>query len=1506
MTATNTLNKGLVMDFNPIIAKDDYLTNALNATLLTFNGNEMQLQQDMGNGRVETAFLPEGYIPVGTCEFGDIIYIVSYNPLENKSQIGCFPSPERNISSDEVSDMEQSLSASDFQVGGTSPTGKLKATSVKKIIYGNKNMNPGDKYIIYEEKGGDGLLGNAGTLSDYGNTSHQLNQWPKLLKLKVVSIEDSGKIVDLGASVKWYDEDYYLASLESNKTTGKPDIDSYRSLVSSAYSVFQSKVSGKLAILAELEAIDGFSCSYDVYTQRNEEDGTTTYRIYFYTSWETYHNDVNPSGIIVTKSAWTDTDNGGKILFPDLRGDDYIYAATKPVENLPVAKAATTTGYDNKAVVEYTRLYELNSPSDTYDTYLKTASFNAQIEGILTWKAGENVVGDVKKLRPITKVTRLLDTQGECALGEPLLSPDGQKYLYVFNLDSHNTVNGKLQYYTNANDGTEHQLVPVALTDDVINNYFHKDTPKLLVENYPLQTHTVVKKDNGKFELVENDLSNLIWNYGIAPVMPYGVLDYLETTGTIDFSKLGTGKIDLSAWRYYTSGNLLTLTWGLDAYPEANKGIAEVVMDFYDNQGFAASYHVTGKSSFSGKFTDNIVLGQQKSSYRMSDTDAYGVTHIHTGDEIEEGQDDSNGLYLDGDNKPRADITSEKGPYKNNAGTLDPNMLYLVRITVKYCPKDLLGNFVVENTSGFKTFYRWVWTNGIFNQEYYNIEDFITLQPRLGIDFSATFNTKGEGGTKTLEAKYTEYRSADLGADIIGSKHKTLAANVYHINQSGEDDQAGNILLTLDPGLAEGYNTFNLNLDTLKTIDNVEVKLGASKITKNIEPNILHTDGDHIELEDDSLLPQIAPCLDSHESSSGWDRSGYANYNYGKNNAVVSEKFLTLLDPDLQRKTATYSDNCEGDGLKVEGSIVNTHLYDEASSYLNYLDSFSLNIVGGSLVAKNDTKLTYTDVDGEDQTLNHYTQKIVTLEEARTSGIKLALTGITFSKLYASAATVSSDAKVLRSIMGYADAEGREYNCPKGMGLKLVGNHLYFANIITWGVSELGLNMGGHSNAFDKKCGDHRLKVKWGGKRFTPSGTGWSGTEAAEWWGQCDGESGWNNIETFEKDWDSDFAQFGMQNLGQGPFSALVLTTTDTDYDGDSIWSKNRSWTQARRVFGLQTTDKPDRLVDVQGKPKEVKAKASLTNFSRGPMMPHTILIRDVEQNLWVPLNDYFFSKGNDQKATTGYAHSEPTLTLADMLGSLLIQLYTVDSSSDTYEGVLFKGFGYLQDYTELWQKDIIVQVDPSDLETSEVQDLILVRGQMLSRYLEVLKKNSNLEDVDYDSFQANVDIALYGVQRVINFQFGVPYNLGNLRYQYELQGQPYSKIRLAELDEKGDPIEVTFNGAVEENKLYTWTGERAVPFGSGSSMVYASEFTTDNDGNLYFKRSTKKIKATSFATLAKCMQYEDGEISFARLDRFTTWGQQYNILWDCDADKSDNGFYKIPSVSFFNEVKVQ
>jgi hypothetical protein len=83
--AVNTFNGGLVMDLNPVSTPNNVLTNCLNGTLVTYNGNEYTLQSDMGNGRVETAYLPSGYVPIGIKEHGGIIYVASHNPITGKS-----------------------------------------------------------------------------------------------------------------------------------------------------------------------------------------------------------------------------------------------------------------------------------------------------------------------------------------------------------------------------------------------------------------------------------------------------------------------------------------------------------------------------------------------------------------------------------------------------------------------------------------------------------------------------------------------------------------------------------------------------------------------------------------------------------------------------------------------------------------------------------------------------------------------------------------------------------------------------------------------------------------------------------------------------------------------------------------------------------------------------------------------------------------------------------------------------------------------------------------------------------------------------------------------------------------------------------------------------------------------------------------------------------------------------------------------------------------------------
>ena len=286
--ATNRFTKGLVMDFSPENTRNELLTNALNATLLTFNGNELSLQNDMGNARVETAYLPEGYMPVGTCEYGGIIYIVSYNPLENKSQIGCFPSPERNVSSDELGKEGVKIESKFFQeFADKSPTGEITNMSYCAILRDDK-LNPGDKFIITANSGiYDEALENL-------KIGDKIKNDP-ILTLNIVSIEDSGKITYLNSDVLRYDKtigdktyNYHILGSDGDQEQLKEDIDAYRSAVSSGYSVFKSKTSGRLAILAELVSIDSYSVTHSVNPSYDENNNVTAYKVEL-------HHDVTPN-----------------------------------------------------------------------------------------------------------------------------------------------------------------------------------------------------------------------------------------------------------------------------------------------------------------------------------------------------------------------------------------------------------------------------------------------------------------------------------------------------------------------------------------------------------------------------------------------------------------------------------------------------------------------------------------------------------------------------------------------------------------------------------------------------------------------------------------------------------------------------------------------------------------------------------------------------------------------------------------------------------------------------------------------------------------------------------------------------------------------------------------------------------------------------------------------------------------------------------------------------------
>lgn len=747
MTAKSSFGDGLVMDLAPDNTQATCLSNALNATLLTMNGNELSLQNDMGNGRVETAYLPEGYVPVGTCEFGDIIYIVSYNPLTNKSQIGCFPSPERNISSEEMGDQERTLSTSDFMKNG-----EIVTNSVKKILC-SKDLNPGDKFIVYSNNLGDSNT----VITDYGNTTETLYTFPKEIRISLVAIEDSGKINYLDSTLKWYgsgDNTYYINKSANN--INKPDLDSYRNLLNSGYSVFQSKVSGKLAILAELERIDSFNCTYNVYKTNESVTGNIeyiNYSIYLNCNWKTSNNDVNPIKMQIFNADWVGNMEKKGGTYPLLK-----IKTNEKEENTDIGTVNLPGDLKKGKYIDFT------FPND-YISQDKRSSYEQFIN---------NNYDFYTKDLSIHKLTQAINK------GVPNV---GHYYI-----DLAQIIDNK--YY---NSEIKEPLEPTEISDMIVNNFYKGSVYKQLVDiTIPnIQRLTV----DGELQRFNIDKKDLIIKFDVAPVMTYGALKDLTNTLYIDFSKVGTGTIELKGYKYYIGSNLCTLSLGTEIYPEENKGVSEILLEFYDNQGLCATYHINDRESYSGNITEYIPLNGESTNYKLSALKDDGTPILHAGI-----KDINGSIVLNSNGKPEQKPQSkveekEVDTYQNDAGILYSNMLYAVKITIKYRSKNVLGEYESSNDND-KSEWRWLWTNTMFNDYYYTVKDFKDNQFTLDLDVTANYYPE----YKTNQRVIYENSTKNLDSNNI---NKGLGTSIQNLN--------GDIKYQIDLGLQNNYSMFSLN-----------------------------------------------------------------------------------------------------------------------------------------------------------------------------------------------------------------------------------------------------------------------------------------------------------------------------------------------------------------------------------------------------------------------------------------------------------------------------------------------------------------------------------------------------------------------------------------------------------------------------------------------------------------------------------------------------------------------
>lgn len=215
MQAQNTFNEGMVLDNHPLMTPNTVLTNALNATLVTMNGNEMVLQNDMGNARVENAKLPPGYIPIGMKEYGGIIYIACYNPLTNKGQIGCFPSPQRQKTATQISEITPTFKFPDvtyIKEENDEEWYKINSLLTKCEIFPKGTIiRSGDKFSVglpISSMFGTDNIDSTGEnfISNYDNVENGLVETPmnRMYTFGVATLDNNGQLRDITNQLKRY------------------------------------------------------------------------------------------------------------------------------------------------------------------------------------------------------------------------------------------------------------------------------------------------------------------------------------------------------------------------------------------------------------------------------------------------------------------------------------------------------------------------------------------------------------------------------------------------------------------------------------------------------------------------------------------------------------------------------------------------------------------------------------------------------------------------------------------------------------------------------------------------------------------------------------------------------------------------------------------------------------------------------------------------------------------------------------------------------------------------------------------------------------------------------------------------------------------------------------------------------------------------------------------------------------------------------------------------------
>ena len=590
----NTFTSGLQMDTYPMQQGQDSLTDVLNATFITMNGNEIALQNDMGNAQINSAYLPKGYMPVGMKEYGGVIYVAAYNPITDRGQIGSFPSPQRRFG--DANDNNQcEFNPSAFLDEDENSISIIKRTLLLPLTKENL-FRAGDKFVLYFGENSDSKLKNY--LSNRDNTTGDLITSPKnnYFTLSLGVMNSKNEFVDITKDLLRFDEGnvmefdesksdeykfnsgYFISDTINNLDTSSltnadSELEKIRTLDTLDLNTYSYKLVGQPYIKAELNAPTDFE--YSISGWRNDTNNEAELTI----NCNLYYNC--PDGVTYSTDLSSDNkyysyQDGRQTPWLDVKVKEDILNGVNPY----VSRSTQTVGFgQNTITVEFdnTDCFLNNSPISVNpgESILLQGTNGLSFQNNMTTAQIIEFKTKIKNIILVysTELGRQADKDG-CF--ENTSSYSTSVFVCLVPYNGEGAIATKLsnvEYIIKRQHSRVNKTVGLSVYNPITNLY------KVNIKKI-LSLNNLVKF-----------FPNNIFEATIVPTIKKwdSDTDYLEVSElsrniTVDLSLLNTGKMELTDWRFYndTTEKQTSITYGFQSYPKEGQEFKNLKFDFYE------------------------------------------------------------------------------------------------------------------------------------------------------------------------------------------------------------------------------------------------------------------------------------------------------------------------------------------------------------------------------------------------------------------------------------------------------------------------------------------------------------------------------------------------------------------------------------------------------------------------------------------------------------------------------------------------------------------------------------------------------------------------------------------------------------------------------------------------------------------------------------------------------------------------------------------------------------